>query len=383
MYRNILNLNYGTVNNSTHVVINRTSHIVTNTISKEITNPVNKLDPYPLAYAIKNQNINEVKFLLKAGTNPNNAVYSISDIDNQNERNKGSTTHLILAAAIGNTEIMSLLLIYGADLEAYDWNGYTALMTAVVKEHLGAIQFLLSKNVLINKCNHIGSTALHLAVMHDLPEIANYLVFHGAYINCILKAAPYKGATSLIFLAKNTTMPSNSTEILNIFLSSKELDLEIRDSSGMTALAYAVKNDHNKMAKLLIKAGANVNWENHERLDCLLFAIQNNNIDLVKILLKKGALVEKKHNDQINLLISQHYSQALSLENFDPFGYLNIPTGNKYIEAGENNNLEIIKEIINIKQININNLTITTPSTTFNIINEEASLTGISSDVDV
>jgi ankyrin repeat protein len=62
-----------------------------------------------------------------------------------NTRNKAQQTPLILAAHHGDVEVNEALMDAGAEMEAEDGNGWTALTWASYREHDSAASILISR----------------------------------------------------------------------------------------------------------------------------------------------------------------------------------------------------------------------------------------------
>ena len=67
---------------------------------------------------------------------------------------------LIEAASMGDTEKVQTLLAQGADVNAKDNDGFTALMMAAVYGHIDIVHALLTKAADVNATDNDGSTAL-------------------------------------------------------------------------------------------------------------------------------------------------------------------------------------------------------------------------------
>jgi ankyrin repeat protein len=87
----------------------------------------------------------------------------------------------------------------------------------------------------------------------------------------------------------DTTLLMMSTRIGSInavkSLLSYNADKDLRDGSGTTALLYAIKNLHSKVAIMLIISGANINLADKENLTPLMAACGRGLIDVVNSLL--------------------------------------------------------------------------------------------------
>src|SRR5437667_8668466 len=62
-----------------------------------------------------------------------------------------------------------------------------------------------------------------------------------------------------------------------------------KNETGYTALTGAVSQNHNEVAKLLLKKGANVNHQYEGGFTPLMHAAFAGNVELVNLLLEKGA----------------------------------------------------------------------------------------------
>jgi ankyrin repeat protein len=88
---------------------------------------------------------------------------------------------LIEAVSMGDTEEVQTLLVQGADLNATDNDGLTALMWAAKHCHIDIVQLLLAKGADVNAKDNKGGTALIAAKREGHKEIV-----------CILKEAGAK-----------------------------------------------------------------------------------------------------------------------------------------------------------------------------------------------
>ena len=95
------------------------------------------------------------------------AATVMSDVEAQNE--KGETRlHRAVTRGAGDLRKAMLLLEHGADLEARDINGETALLKAG-RFHLPLTLALLEKGADIEARDNTGETVLHKAAMWCLP----------------------------------------------------------------------------------------------------------------------------------------------------------------------------------------------------------------------
>uniref|UniRef100_A0A0E4G9L1 Ankyrin_rpt-contain_dom domain-containing protein n=1 Tax=Anopheles gambiae TaxID=7165 RepID=A0A0E4G9L1_ANOGA len=84
-------------------------------------------------------------------------------------------TPVLLAAANGQTDALTVLLKRGADLSRTDRSGSTALHLAAAAGHRQCVECLLSVNVNVFELNTAGRTALDMAKLHRQVEVAERL----------------------------------------------------------------------------------------------------------------------------------------------------------------------------------------------------------------
>jgi len=123
-------------------------------------------------YIEKKENENVKKYLLEKGI----------DI-----RDKEQRTPLINASFYGNEALLEWLLENGADIDAQDVNGFTALHFACQEGHLQCVKILLNRKSNINNLDKYGNTAAWVTIMNwksgeNLP-ILKELYKNGADLN--------------------------------------------------------------------------------------------------------------------------------------------------------------------------------------------------------
>uniref|UniRef100_A0A0G4H550 Uncharacterized protein n=1 Tax=Chromera velia CCMP2878 TaxID=1169474 RepID=A0A0G4H550_9ALVE len=97
------------------------------------------------------------------------------------EKDSQGHTPLILSARAGHKEACETILGFpGADLEAQDNTGATALVSAVQCGHTGVVEVLLKAGANVHPQNAYGWTALMFASSRDFSEICSLLLNAGA-----------------------------------------------------------------------------------------------------------------------------------------------------------------------------------------------------------
>lgn len=137
------------VNDQSNSTQSSTAHVSAKVDSDNILN--GESIESALVLAVWNNKILEMRELMKLGV----------DI---NTRNHFRQTPLMIAAILGNLEIVTILLENGADVNNIDNNGLTALMLAARNGQLSVAELLLSNGADVNVQDKRGLTALMHAV---------------------------------------------------------------------------------------------------------------------------------------------------------------------------------------------------------------------------
>ncbi len=232
------------------------------------------------------------------------------DVNYQNP--KDGATALFAAAQMGRTEIAKLLLDQGA-LFTKTFQGASPLAMACQAGQLGVVEHLVRAGVDINEIclmntpivtaaqnGHFeivkfllatgadinltgrGYTALHAACEYGHESIASYLLDHGADRN--ISFIKY-GVSALYIAAQN-----DHFSIVKIFFAKKEL---LSGSTLKSVLAIAVEKGHIEISLFLLEQGLDIN-----QLDIagdatpLMLASYKGHLEIVQQLLERGATVD-------------------------------------------------------------------------------------------
>jgi N-acyl-D-amino-acid deacylase len=172
---------------------------------------------------------------------------------NPNAPDSRQITPLMYAAEVGTADAMRLLIEHGADVNAQNAFGSTALMWS-------------------------GADAAKVRLLLD----------HGADVNKTAKS----GRTALMIAA----LSPSSAEAVRLLLA-KGANVSAADQAGLTALMAAAIGNDTASVRMLIEAGADVNHTgstgpNGPRgFTPLMLAASKANLEAVKLLLAKGAKV--------------------------------------------------------------------------------------------
>jgi ankyrin repeat protein len=210
-----------------------------------------------LIWAAHWNDLDLARTLLRAGANPNaksafddTALYEAcvngnaamvealleAGVDANGSRGEGETA-LMTASRTGNAETVKVLLAYGADPKAQEsWRHETALMWAAAENHTDVVRALIGA----------GSDVNAKSVVWEWPKLK---------------------------------------------LRSGDLGVALPDG-GLSTLMYAARKGALEPARLLVEAGADLNYKEPQGYTALLIAILNGQYELASVLVDKGARID-------------------------------------------------------------------------------------------
>ena len=132
-----------------------------------------KLDDGGFIIAVKTGCVSDVRaFLETRGADPNATI--------QDGTVEAGTTVLMYAAGLGHTDVVKLLLDYGADPNGQDVRGGTALMVAAFNGEQDVVALLVERGAKLDTMSENGATALRLADARKQDSVAALLRQLGA-----------------------------------------------------------------------------------------------------------------------------------------------------------------------------------------------------------
>ncbi|NVO04522.1 MAG: ankyrin repeat domain-containing protein [Rhodoferax sp.] len=150
------------------------------------------------------------------------------------------TPLLAYAARNGMAEVVRLMIARGANVNAADTEGFSALMEAASNGNVDSVKRLVASGANVNAASKSGWTALHGAAMRGHQSALEYLVAQGANLNAVSREnGDFHSGTALHQAAfaqvRKYPDPANRPPSPTVqFLKSKGANANIRDQFGFT-----------------------------------------------------------------------------------------------------------------------------------------------------
>ena len=152
-----------------------------------------------------------------------------------------------------------LILKAGANINAKDADGMTALMHAANFARDKVTKLLLKHGADVKIRDSSGKTALMYAADHQKDDVARLLLEHGADVN----AKDKSGNTALMFAAgqEEQYITIENDKVVRLLLE-HGAEVDAKNESGETALMVAASNGYEKNVTLLLEHGADADLRN-------------------------------------------------------------------------------------------------------------------------
>ena len=197
-------------------------------------------------------------------------------------------TPLQSACHAGQTEVASLLIQLGADINAKDWfNRYTPLHCACENGHVDTVRLLVEHGADVNLKGEGGDTPLHYACQNVHVDTVRLLVEHGVDVN----VKRDDGDTPLHYACE-----SGDVDIVRLLV---ELgaDVNVKSDDGDTPLHRACQSGDVDTVRLLVDLRADVNVKRDDGDTPLHRACESGDVDTVRLLVDLRADVNVKRDD--------------------------------------------------------------------------------------
>lgn len=203
-------------------------------------------------------------------------------------RDRGEQTSLLAASLRGYRDIVEMLLVKGAKVDAQDRDGRTPLLalaadksgvsswTAGMRDTVG---LLISHGSDVNFKDQIGRTPLLWAATNGHYELVKMLLENGASVSVFNN----RGRTAL-HLAIDSSELTIMEDIMRLLLH-HQANTRATSDGGWTPLHNAAQKGLTSIVGLLLDAGANVNARLSNGMTALHWAAFNGFEDVIEVLL--------------------------------------------------------------------------------------------------
>lgn len=223
------------------------------------------------------------------------------------------------AAAMGNSDLVEIFLIKGADVNLKNSSGATPLIVAAGSTYTwdqpGIIARLLKGGAILAAEDSEGNSALRAAARNPDTGVLSAILANAPGLDpksnlvssLLLEAARAKNPAALTtLLAAGATLDAKDDQGRTVVMRAlpvfdlptlqrllaaepRTCNLNRRDTKGRTALMYAVRLRDLETVKFLIGLGADFNLENHARQTAFDLALAEGKLEAARFLDSKGA----------------------------------------------------------------------------------------------
>ncbi|CAL4062159.1 unnamed protein product [Meganyctiphanes norvegica] len=191
-----------------------------------------------------------------------------------------------ISASQGHTEMVALLLEFGADVNQINSEGVTALGLASAKGGTEVVRLLVQAGASLTSKDKQNQTPMVMAAQQGHLDVVKYLLscdWPGP--NGLLKNQAHQ---SLVAAAKN-----GHSNVVDFLLDMAEVSVDGDDCvTGETALTAAAGAGHTALVASLLRAGASITRSNSCGAAPLTCAVRHGHYEVAKLLLSQGVGVE-------------------------------------------------------------------------------------------
>lgn len=309
----------------------------------------------PLHTAVRNRQFEAAAYLIQQGA-------FTDGLESQPNVSPVALTPLMIASLQNDSEMMDLLLSHGAEIEAEDEDGFTALSHAAKHAQWQSVETLLKRKANPEKADEqLHELLAHACESREVEQI-RFLLRHGIRPD----EAPHANIPILYETLQNA-VSRNDLETARLLLKGGLNPTLIDNGQSVPAIVLAAAQKNDKMVKLLLKYKANIDEQIQEGdgvkgQTALHQAAKNNDAELVDFLMAHDAheeiaddegrtavthAIESGHNELVKKL-HEEYGAALDWA-FD----LAETTQTPMLAAAEAGNLEMLRYMLD-NQVNLN-----------------------------
>jgi len=220
-------------------------------------------------------------------------------IFNENEAADVKTASIEVTKKSSSSQAVSLLLQYGADVNAQDNDGLTPLAIACQRGNYFAVEYLLqARTINIDLEDNQQSTALHEACENGTEKIVKLLLKSGANISVV----DSDGVTPLHIACRE-----GCSDVVKLLLShghdEKDVLVSAKDVQGNRPLHFAVESGVESIVHMLLEAGADPIAQKNNEVTPLHIAARNGHVAIAALLLhyKSQSVTQLDVNEMIEI----------------------------------------------------------------------------------
>jgi TonB family protein len=216
------------------------------------------------------------------------------------------TEELFKAARQGSSEAIQIALSAGADINAENILGETALFAAIDECRTESVRLLINKGARLDYLTKLNYTPLMKAASEGCVEIVRLLLDAKVDVN---RAEPRHKYNPLL-----KAVMFNRPEIVELLIA-RGAKIEVTDKFGNTALMLASRSGYIDIVEFLIEKGAKVNTKSLIGHTALLYALEFGQPEIAEMLIDAGADVKSVdiyNNSTLILAASRGYSDIVA-----------------------------------------------------------------------
>ncbi|TXJ12269.1 ankyrin repeat domain-containing protein [Brachyspira aalborgi] len=185
--------------------------------------------------------------------------------------------------------MMKLLIDNKANINYTDENGFNPLNIAIESGDMEVTKFLITNGANVNSLMQDGVSLIGYAIAQNNMDLLQILIENGANVN-------YTVGDSWANTPLQTASRLGLDNVVRILLT-RNADINAVDMNGNTALHTAALNSQLSIVKLLLEKNPNLDIQNKVGNTALHLAVISGNIDIVGELVLKGANTRIRNND--------------------------------------------------------------------------------------
>lgn len=243
---------------------------------------------------------------------------------NVNYKNYYTYKALTHASLNGYEEIVNLLIKAGANIDNEERNGWTALMFASKYGHEKVVETLLENGANIN------SKEKNSLFNFSYRNTAYQVDSDGEIVDEEDEEIDNRDVGTALMIAAE----HGSEKVVKLLLE-KGINVNDKNDNGWTALMFASEKGHDKVVKMLLEHGADINSKNNNNETALILAFEEKKIEIIKILINNKAEISYKNSYNIGTItyLVENIKNRKKVGNYIEIAYLLIKQmRNKYID---------------------------------------------------